>query len=74
MNAQMKAFSAMTLREMVDGIGHTVLTQDAAGEIRIAILKTVNCKSDGVSVTGLTVNENGIETVWQTEWVQAVFA
>ena len=72
---QTKMFSDMTLREMVDGIGQDIMTQEVNGNILVGTLKTVNCAKDWTTVKSLTVTANGTEVVWEPEqWINAVFA
>lgn len=68
-----KKLSELTLRELVDGIGKQIITQDTEGMIHIGTLKTVNCQSNGYSINSITVEQNGVENTWQNQWMNSVF-
>jgi len=71
---QTKEFADMTVREMVDGIGREIMTQEVNGDILIGTLKTVNCAEDWTTVKSLNVTANGTEVVWEpAQWIHAVF-
>lgn len=72
-NVISKTVSTMSIRQLVDSIGHNIITTDNNGEIFIGILVGVNVNTKN-ELLGLTVKTGKEKYIWRENYLNAVFA
>lgn len=72
---QTRAFEDMSLRELTDGIGKTILIAEADGSILIGKLKYIHVNAEDIyRPTAITIIEGKDEVTRIAQWHSVIFA